>query len=412
MSSQRRMIDSSMWTSDNFTELPFGARLLQLGIINHADDQGRVRAIPKYLRVTIFPYDQTTDADIQDWLQLLAAQNTIILYEAEGKQYAQLVNWWKYQSLQYAQPSPYPRPAGWQDRVRRTITKGMIATCNWLKVNGEPIEDTCDQDGKPLPPKRRSNSNGGHSPERTNGDTNDLPEIAEETVSFSGDDSPESSPEGAMRIEEEYNLMRKEGEDHACATVSATETTAPPILGNSPTGDPYMDIAWNRHNGNGNGKQYLSRQKAALDGLQSKLKKHGISSEQFTKLVNAYLDQKGTRVLADGEGELADRELSTAQNFVVELCGIGRRFHSEDGIKLLWQSWRDNDKRTNPSEYQLIQHAGQMVAGTFEKAAQPAAKKLTFKDWCIRNYNTDSLNIIGIPEQVLRSQYEQANRVH
>ena len=131
----RRMIDDSIWSNERFAEMPMGARLLQLGIINHADDQGRMKANPIYLRAHVFPYDEIAPQQVQQWLELMHSNDTIILYEAEGRQYLQLVNWWRYQSLQYAQPSQYPRPCGWRDRIRKTLTKGVIVTCNWLKVN-------------------------------------------------------------------------------------------------------------------------------------------------------------------------------------------------------------------------------------------------------------------------------------
>jgi len=150
----RRMIDDSMWANERFAEMPMGARLLQIGIINHADDQGRMKANPVYLRAQIFPYDDISPKQIKEWLDIMAANDTIILFDADGRAYLQLTNWWKYQALQYAQPSQCPRPAGWKDRIRRTLTKGLIVTCNWQKVNGEPLEDTCDMDGKALPGRK------------------------------------------------------------------------------------------------------------------------------------------------------------------------------------------------------------------------------------------------------------------
>lgn len=106
----RRMIDSSMWSNENFAALPAMARLLQIGMINHADDQGRVKANPMYLSKEIFPYDRVAPTNVTKWLEQMAGNGTIILYAVEGKQYAQLTKWWEYQSLQYAAPSEYPPP--------------------------------------------------------------------------------------------------------------------------------------------------------------------------------------------------------------------------------------------------------------------------------------------------------------
>lgn len=147
----RRMLDSSIWTNEHFGEMPMMARLLLLGIINHADDQGRIKAHLVFLRSQIFPYDDVTTEQIGESLQLIEANGTIATYEADGKRYIQLLNWWEYQSLQFAQPSDYPRRAGWQDRIRYNAKGGMTLTCNWITPKGETPVDTCDQDGTPLP---------------------------------------------------------------------------------------------------------------------------------------------------------------------------------------------------------------------------------------------------------------------
>lgn len=174
-----------------------GARLLQIGIINHADDQGRMKANPVYLRAQIFPYDDIAPKQIQEWLNIMANNDTIILYEVDGRTYLQLTNWWRYQALQYAQPSQFPRPDGWKDRIRRTLTKGFIVTCNWQKVNGEPLEDTCDQDGKALPGRKPRKDSDEPTPEPEAGNT---PEKAQSTKADSGDDSGECLAEGTIEL--------------------------------------------------------------------------------------------------------------------------------------------------------------------------------------------------------------------
>lgn len=155
----RRMIDSSMWSNENFAALPAMARLLQVGIINHADDQGRIKAHPAYLRSQIFPYDDVTVADVDKWLYQIVANGTILVYRADdGKDYIQLLKWWDYQSLQYAAPSEYAAPVDWLDRIRYNAKGGMVLTFNWATTKGEMLPDTCDQRGviitKPLEARR------------------------------------------------------------------------------------------------------------------------------------------------------------------------------------------------------------------------------------------------------------------
>ena len=148
----KRMIDSSIWTNKKYARLSYQARLLLVGIITTADDQGRIDADPFVLNGKLFVFDkEVSEEDIQTWLESLHNNNTIILYkDSEGEQFAQLVNWWDYQSLQYAQPSSFPKPEGWADRIRYTFTKGQILTCNWLLTDGTKVVNTCDESGVPL----------------------------------------------------------------------------------------------------------------------------------------------------------------------------------------------------------------------------------------------------------------------
>lgn len=146
----RRMIDSSMWLNEKFAELPAMARLLQIGIINHADDQGRIKATPAYLKARIFPYDDINSDDIQSWLELMERNGTIILYIYDGKQHLQLTNWWEYQSPSFAAPSDILKPQGWCDRVRITTKGRVILTCNWITSDKVLLQSTCDEQGRPI----------------------------------------------------------------------------------------------------------------------------------------------------------------------------------------------------------------------------------------------------------------------
>lgn len=204
-------------------------------------------------------------------------------------------------------------------------------------------------------------------------------------------------------ITREYQETTTERGDHV--TLPVNHPSPPP---SSQTGDPYMDIAWAKSKG---GKRFLSQRQTALMAIQSELPDLRLTPEQFTALVDCHLIEKGTKVLADSEGELADRELGGAQSFVIALCKVGRRFREVGGPKLVWDSWRKHDKRPNPSDHQLLQHASQMVAGKFEE--KTAEKQtISYKDWMIRNYACDSPVVIGIPEAQLRAAYEQAIRMH
>ena len=171
----KRMIDSSVWRSENFASLPPMARLLMMGMITTADDQGRVLANPKFLRGDFFAYDDDVKTvDVQEWLTAIHTNETIILYTVDGKQYAQFANWWKYQSLQYAMPSKFPKPEAWMDRIRYNFSRGVTLTFNWSLTDGTLVNNTCDESGNPINVKI-SKCSGGNT-------QNDLPESNDNQV--------------------------------------------------------------------------------------------------------------------------------------------------------------------------------------------------------------------------------------
>lgn len=145
----RRMIDTGMWSNENFAALSAMARLLLIGIITLADDQGRCKANPAYLRSQIFPYEDIPTGDIESWLIQMDSNDTLQLYTRHGKAYLQLTNWWEYQPLDWARPSEYPAPDGWQDRIRYNAKGNTCLTYNWRTKSGTCPPDNCDSNGVP-----------------------------------------------------------------------------------------------------------------------------------------------------------------------------------------------------------------------------------------------------------------------
>ncbi len=136
---KRRMISEDFFQSEKVAEWTMRQRLLVLGIIANADDQGRIRGHPQWLRSRVFPYDNFTADEIEQDIQVISnVNNTVLVYEVEDKRYIQLQNWWEYQSLPWAKKSDFPAPEGWKDRIRMMVykPKRWVMTLNW-----EGVED-------------------------------------------------------------------------------------------------------------------------------------------------------------------------------------------------------------------------------------------------------------------------------
>lgn len=344
----RRMIDSSMWQNEKFHELPLCARLLQISLINAADDQGRTKATPKYLKVQVFPFDEVSLDEIQQWLEIIQANGTIILYTAEGKQYAQLANWWKYQALQYAQPSQHPRPPGWQDRIRRTATKGLIVTYNWQTVDGVQLTDTCDQDGIPLP---KQHAKASESPK-------------EPTASQSPASNylPAHSPESPG----EHTRSTKDKDQEETTTLLRAREVEPETqkTDGGSGGGPSVIVSNSRNRQNDLEYAAICK-KFESEGF-------GTLTPMLAEEINALMDEYPQSSILD------------AMSVAVQANKRQLRY-----VRGILVKWRADGRRS---------------------AATPAQKPkplLTLKRWCFEKYNIDNPRFVrDVPEDMVHAEYE------
>lgn len=138
----KRMVEQTVWTNPNFAARSMVERLLWIGLITNADDQGRLVGHPGIVKAAVFPVDQITPAKINAGLAVYAEIGWLIRYEVKGVQYAQIVHWWEHQQMRWAAPSLYPAPEGWKDRIR--YRKGdQIIIENW----GTPAAPSGQTDG-------------------------------------------------------------------------------------------------------------------------------------------------------------------------------------------------------------------------------------------------------------------------
>ena len=93
-----RVIDPTIWRDRFIRSLPFMQRVLWLGlIVTCADDQGRLENDVFLIRSDVFPADNVREQDIEDALLEFGNARKLLAYEADGKHFLQILNWWKYQ---------------------------------------------------------------------------------------------------------------------------------------------------------------------------------------------------------------------------------------------------------------------------------------------------------------------------
>lgn len=106
---RKRMIDPGIWQSEDFSKLSTLAKLVFIGLFSLADDEGRGRCNPVYLKSTLFPYEEgIRSADIDKTLSEISSNMSVILYSCDGSNYYSLYNWDTWQKIDKPTPSKIP----------------------------------------------------------------------------------------------------------------------------------------------------------------------------------------------------------------------------------------------------------------------------------------------------------------
>lgn len=134
--SQRRMIYSKIWTSEQVGYMSKEARLLYIGTITLADDEGRLKGNPAYLRSQIFPYDDTKISDLKTWLKEIIDKGLLNSYSVDQYEYLQHPKWEDYQKIRgdMFRQSTLPMPDTEQTKTRNEVVTKSVQKRTTSKV--------------------------------------------------------------------------------------------------------------------------------------------------------------------------------------------------------------------------------------------------------------------------------------
>ena len=119
---RKRMIDPNIWASEDFSKLSTLAKLVFIGMFSNADDEGRGRAKPAYLKSIIFPYDDGIRIiDIDKTLSEIGSNMSVTFYSNNGNDYYALDNWLKWQKVDRPTLSTIPALDENSTIIRRTL---------------------------------------------------------------------------------------------------------------------------------------------------------------------------------------------------------------------------------------------------------------------------------------------------
>jgi hypothetical protein len=108
---RKRMLSPDIWESESFSSLSDLGKIVFIGLISLADDEGRGKANPSLVKSTLFPYDEKRRvADIKFALSEIARSMSTQFYSVNGNDYYLLLNWSKWQKIDKPSKSKLPAP--------------------------------------------------------------------------------------------------------------------------------------------------------------------------------------------------------------------------------------------------------------------------------------------------------------
>ena len=105
-----RTIKPTFWGSRSAASLSRDARLLALGLISFADDDGRFLGSTAAINGYVFPNDDLAPNKVRRWLMEIAESGLIHEYRCDGVQYGCFPTWHENQVINRYTPSILPEP--------------------------------------------------------------------------------------------------------------------------------------------------------------------------------------------------------------------------------------------------------------------------------------------------------------
>lgn len=102
-----RSLKPQVWQDEKICQVSRDARLLFVGLITMADDDGRFLTLPTVIGGHVFPRDLDAPRKIPKWIGELEDAGLIRLY---GGDYGCLPKWSDHQRISHPTPSIFPEP--------------------------------------------------------------------------------------------------------------------------------------------------------------------------------------------------------------------------------------------------------------------------------------------------------------
>ena len=140
---RKRMISPEIWESQDFSQLSDVAKIVFISLFSHADDAGRGRADPTYIKSSTFPYDEGRRvADIKSALSEIARSMSVQFYSVNGIEFYFMTSWERWQKIDKPSKSKLPPPPS-------VGVGGDIPNCEKFDEDSTNIRGVLDEDSTP-----------------------------------------------------------------------------------------------------------------------------------------------------------------------------------------------------------------------------------------------------------------------
>jgi hypothetical protein len=137
-----RTVKPEFWSDERMSSVSLEARLLFLGLLNLADDEGRLRGHPSLIRGALFPYDDIKATQVAGWLAQLERAGRVQPYQVDGESYLWVRNFAKHQRIDRPTPSKLPAPPEKSESTRRVLDEPSPSPRDELLRNREGEQGT------------------------------------------------------------------------------------------------------------------------------------------------------------------------------------------------------------------------------------------------------------------------------
>ena len=147
---RRRMIKPEFFTDEKVINLPIPARLLFIGMWNHADDEGIFRDSPIQLKVQVFPADESIDLNvIKNYIDLMIQHKLLIPgLNVDDCKLLKITKWHDHQTINRPTPSKYIFTPINEDSVNThtQLSEHSVRTHTQLTEDSLPSKDKISKD--------------------------------------------------------------------------------------------------------------------------------------------------------------------------------------------------------------------------------------------------------------------------